>query len=404
MRSIVVIMSIIAGVWGLCFILSFSNGITYTYIENAIRDQYSHIQLHHPKFSEDKDSKYYLTNVAATMKEIRQMPETEAATARILTNGMISSTRAARGVQIFGVDPASEKAVTHIDKKVVEGGYFKPKRHNEILISHRTAKKLKVKLRSRVVLTFQNLEGDITAAAFRVVGLFDTGNMMLDDSRVYVKGEVLKKHLLTESTDPEAAALDGARHDFAQEIAIFLKDVKSVKTVKEQLVKNHPEALVQDYWELSPDIELYESQIESMNAIVIVIFMLALIFGIINTMLMAVLERYKELGMLMAIGMNKARVFAMIVLETLMLGVVAAPLGLGLGWLTVFLLQDKGIDLSSFSKGLELFGMETVIFPVLDSSLYIQLSVAVLITALLASIYPARKAVRLKPVEALHKI
>ncbi|TAK42734.1 MAG: ABC transporter permease [Saprospiraceae bacterium] len=404
MRSVVVIMSIIAGVWALCFILSFSNGITSTYIENAIRDQFSHIQLHHPKFSEDKDSKFYLTDVAATLEQIRQMPETEAATARILATGMISSTRAARGVQITGVEPGPEAAVTHLDQKVVEGSYFQPERHNEILISRRTAEKLKVKLRSRVVLTFQNMDSDITAAAFRVVGLFDTGNMMLDESMVYVKGEVLKTHLLTESVHPELTTIDSTRHDFAQEIAIFLKDAKAVKTVKMELIKSHPDVLVEDYWEISPDVELYESQIKSMNGIVIAIFMLALIFGIVNTMLMAVLERYKELGMLMAIGMNKARVFRMIVLETLMLGLVAAPLGLGLGWLTVFLLQDKGIDLSAFSKGLELFGMETVIFPVLDGALYLQLSVAVLITALLASIYPARKAVRLKPVEALHKI
>jgi len=404
MRSLVVIMSIVAGVWGLCFILSFSNGITYTYIENAIRDQYSHIQLHHPSFPEDKDAKFYLTDISGKLEQIRQMPETEAATARILSNGMVSSTRAARGVQIIGVEPESEKAVTHLETKVVEGEYFKPERHNEILVSRRTAEKLKVKLRSRVVLTFQNMDGDITAAAFRVVGLFDTGNMMLDDTRVYVKGKVLKKDLLTESTQPYPALTDGARHDFAQEIAVFLKDAKSAKAVKEKMIKNYPDALVQDYWELSPDIELYESQIKSMNILIIVIFMLALIFGIVNTMLMAVLERYKELGMLMAVGMNKAKVFAMIVWETLMLGIVAAPLGLGIGWLTVFLLQDEGIDLSSFSKGLELFGMETVIYPVLDSPLYVILAVAVLITTLVASIYPAWKAVRLRPVEALHKI
>ena len=132
--------------------------------------------------------------------------------------------------------------------------------------------------------------------------------------------------------------------------------------------------------------------------------MLALIFGIINTMLMAVLERYKELGMLMAIGLNKVKIFSMIVLETLMLAAVAAPIGLGASFLTVYLLQDTGIDLSSFAKGLERFGMETTIFPVLDIGQYARISLAVFITALLASIYPARKAINLKPVEALHKI
>ena len=187
-------------------------------------------------------------------------------------------------------------------------------------------------------------------------------------------------------------------------IAIYLNDSKNIQQIKSALKSNTPSALVEDYWELSPDVELYETQIDTSNSIIIAIFMLALIFGIINTMLMAVLERYKELGMLMAIGMNKAKIFFMIVLETLLLAAVAAPIGLGLGFLTVYLLQDTGIDLSAFAKGLERFGMETTIFPVLDFPLYARIAFAVFITALLASIYPARKAIKLKPVEALHKI
>ncbi|RMD96522.1 MAG: FtsX-like permease family protein [Bacteroidetes bacterium] len=94
----------------------------------------------------------------------------------------------------------------------------------------------------------------------------------------------------------------------------------------------------------------------------------------------------------------------MVVLETLFLGLVAAPLGLGLGWLTVFLLKDDGIDLSAFAKGMERFGLDTVVYPLLSPELYVQIAVAVFITALLASLYPALKAIRLRPVEALQKV
>ena len=404
-RSAVVILAVAIGVWALAFVLSFSNGITYTYISNAIRDQLSHLQLHHPKFSEDKNSKFYLENASEILTEIRQMPEVEAATARVIATGMVSSARTARGVQIVGVNPESETKVTHFEKNIVEGGYFEEGHKNQILISQRMAEKLKVKLRSRIVLTFQNLDGDITAAAFRVVGMFNTGNMITDDAQVFVLAEDLKKNLLPPTTENDSTTvLTAENQDIAQEIAIFLKDAKMVTAVKEQLKTMFPDDLVQDYWELSPDIELYETQINTSNSIIIVIFMLALIFGIINTMLMAVLERYKELGMLMAIGMNKRKIFSMIVLETLMLGLVAAPLGLGLGFLTVYLLQDTGIDLTAFAAGLERFGIDTTIFPVLDNTLLIQIATAVFITTLLASLYPARKAVKLNPVEALHKI
>ena len=400
-RSIVVILSIAVGVWALSFVLSFSNGITYTFIQNAIRNQYSHVQIHNPKFPEDKNNKYFLENNQKTLETLRQIPEIEAVTSRVISNGMISSSRGARGVQIMGVDPEHEIAVTHFDKHLEDGAYFKEGKKNQILISERIAEKLKVKLRSRIVLTFQNIDGEITAAAFRVVGLFNTGNMMMDEALVYVVDKDLKRNLIPENIDSLGIVYSD---NISHEIAIYLKDSKNVKNIKEELKNKFPGELVEDYWELSPDVELYETQIDLSNNIITVIFMLALIFGIINTMLMAVLERYKELGMLMAIGLNKAKIFSMIVLETLMLASVAAPIGLLLSFITVYSLQDTGIDLSAFAAGLERFGMETTIFPVLDFGQYAKIAFAVFLTALLASIYPARKAIKLKPVEALHKI
>lgn len=397
-RSFVVILSIAMGVWALSFILSFSLGMTYSYIENAIRDQWSHLQIHHPKFSEDKLAKFYIRNADEILDSLSQLPAVQAVTPRTIISGMVSSSRGASGVEVVGVDPEMETAVTHLESEIVEGAYFGQDRKSEIILSRRTAERLKIGLRNRVVVTFQNFDGTITSVAFRVVGLFSTGNMIFDEGRVFVKREALQAHLLSED-QPEL------NHDqFVHEIAIFLHNTDDLLAVKQHLQSSFKDLLVQDYRELSPDIELYESQIQLSNTIMITIFMLALVFGIVNTMLMAVLERYRELGMLMSIGMNKARVFFMVVLETLFLGVVAAPLGLGLGWLTVYLLKDDGIDLSAFSKGMECFGLDTVIHPLLSTDLYVQIAVAVFVTALLASLYPAYKAIKLKPVEALQKV
>ncbi len=396
-RSAVVISSIAVGVWALSFVLSFSNGLIYTFIQNAIRDQYSHIQIHHPKFPEDKNNKHYIENADSILSSIKQIPEIEAATSRVITTGMLSTSHGARGVQVMGVRAKSESSVTKFNQKIVEGSYFIAGKKNQIIISRRLAEKLKVKLRSRMVLTFQDTKGEITAAAFRIGGLYSSGNMIIDESLVYVNDKDLAKSIIIVESNNNNL-------DVAHEFAIYLKDSDNTALIKDKLKKQYPELLIEDYYDLSPDVELYETQINTSNSIIIIIFMLALIFGIINTMLMAVLERYRELGMLMAIGMNKAKIFFMIVLETFLLSAVAAPIGLGIGILTVYLLQDKGIDLSAFSKGLERFGMETTIYPAMDIELYVQISIAVFITALLASIYPARKAVKLQPVEALHKI
>jgi ABC-type antimicrobial peptide transport system permease subunit len=136
----------------------------------------------------------------------------------------------------------------------------------------------------------------------------------------------------------------------------------------------------------------------------IVIIMLALIFGIINTMLMAVLERTRELGMLMAVGMNRSRVFTMIIIETILLGVIAAPVGLLLGFLTNTYFAIYGIDLSSYSEGMEKFGLSDVVYTHMQTTDYISIMIAVAITAILGALYPALKAIRLKPVDAIRKI
>jgi ABC-type antimicrobial peptide transport system permease subunit len=137
--------------------------------------------------------------------------------------------------------------------------------------------------------------------------------------------------------------------------------------------------------------------------IMTVIFMLALIFGIINTMLMAVLERMKELGMLMAVGMNKPKIFIMVVLETIFIASIGAPIGMLLGIGTVRYLNKVGINLSSWSRALEEFGMSEIVRPEVNGDTILTITIAVVITAILAAIYPALKAIKLKPVEALRK-
>jgi putative ABC transport system permease protein len=183
-----------------------------------------------------------------------------------------------------------------------------------------------------------------------------------------------------------------------------LNEFDQTDQLTNQLKDAHPELLVESYKEVAPDLELFNNQIKVNIMIMTSIFMLALIFGIINTMLMAVLERIKELGMLMAIGMNKLKIFFMIMLETIFISVLGAPIGMGLGYVTIWYLHYSGINLSRWSRALEEFGMDDIIRPVLDPSVYGIVALSVIATALLAAIYPSLKAIRLKPVEALRKI
>lgn len=395
-RSGVVIGAIALGVWAALFMSGFASGMMNSFINNGIEQVISHIQFHHPDYEEEKDVKYQIEDTDKVVGQIRENPNVKAVSVRSLTNGMIASSNSTRGIQITGIEPEMESQIRALDTKVIEGEFFGASRGNSILISDRLAEKLKVGLRKKVVLTFQDLDGNITSAAFRITGLFRTSSKPFDESQVFVKRRDLNRLLSNEENDVDDR--------IAHEIAVLLYDNEQVEAVDAEWGKAFPQLAVQTYREISPEMELYESQMQFVSLLYLGIIMFALLFGIINTMLMAVLERYRELGMLMAIGMNKGRIFGMIVLETLILCLIAAPIGLLLGWGTIAYLGAYGLDLSAYSESIAQYGMSDVVYFSVDPIVYWQAPIAVALTALIAAIYPALKAIMLRPAEAIRKI
>lgn len=392
-RSLVVMGAVAVGIWALLFLLSFSQGMIESYIESAIENQTSHLQVHHKEFLKDNEVKYFIENSDSVLKAFQTYDHIDKATIRTISNGMIATAKGARGVNIKGVRPNKEAAVSNLDKKIIEGKYFDDKSRNPIIISQKLAEKLNTKLRKKVVLTFQTPNGEPVQSSFKVIGIYSTGNSQLDQMFVYVRSSDINRLL-------------GVDENAGHEIAVLIKDIEQLgdftNTLKD--ASDTTKYAIQPYDEIAPQLKLFNEQMSMSTGIMTFIIMFALIFGIINTMLMAVLERTKELGMLMAIGMNKGKVFLTIVFETIMLSVVGAPIGMLMGWLTVAMTHKSGINLSMYQKGLEQFGMSGMVHPSLTPDTYVTVGIAIVITALLASIYPAWKAIRMKPVEALRKI
>jgi ABC-type antimicrobial peptide transport system permease subunit len=135
--------------------------------------------------------------------------------------------------------------------------------------------------------------------------------------------------------------------------------------------------------------------------IFVIIILVALSFGIINTMLMAIMERVREIGMLMAIGMNKGKIFLMILFETLFLSVTGGILGLLFSWILINITGITGIDLSVLAEGLNSMGYSSFVYPELDFYYYALIGLLVVATAVFASIMPARKALKFNPAEAV---
>ena len=258
------------------------------------------------------------------------------------------------------------------------------------MLGKKLAEKLGIKLHSKIVLTFQSKSGDLTAGSFRVAGIFRSRNSMLDASTVFTNYNDLAQLLGLETE--------------VHEIAVILKDGTKVDTVAAGLKKQYPSLLVQTWKEVSPEMDFLIGVFDQIMYILIGIILLALMFGIINTMLMAVLERQREFGVLMAVGMNKPRIFFMVVIESVMMTCVGIPVGILLTIGVVDLLAKHGIDLSVFSQALSQFGFGNIMYPELHTSMFFTVSIMTAVTAVLSAIYPALKALKYKPAIAIHKI
>lgn len=389
LRSGVVIGAMVLGIWALIFLFSFSDAMTGSYVNNAIKYDYSHIQLHHADYAQDPAIANSIGNIDEVSEILAGHPQIASFSSRTIVSGMVGSANSTQGGFISGIDPEAEANVTYLDVTLKEGSYFTEIKRNPILLSEKMAEKLKVKLKSKVILTFQDSNGDITAGSFRVEGIFNTKSPRINEGVVFVKQEDLQR--LIDYAQP-------------QEIGMVLHAVENTDGVKQDLQKQLSSLTVESFKDLAPDMQVMKEQTVITKTILMIIIMLALVFGIINTMLMAVLERTREIGMLMAIGMKRMRVFIMIMLETILISLAGAPIGMLLGYLSILYFGMNGMDFTQYADSLEQYGMDTIVYLDLEGWNYALLAITVVITALIGAVYPARKAIKLEPVEALRKL
>jgi len=394
LRSSIVISSMIIGLLGGIFYLALAKGMAQQQISSAIHNEISNIQIHHPQFLINDEIKYTIENPSEIISKIKTLDEVSEVTSRITSPAMISSALTGTGIFIKGIDPLVEKNISEISSLLVDGNYFESQGKNPILIGEKLAIKLNVKLKSKIVVTIQNVTGDISYSAFRVGGIFKTNNSNFDQMTVFVQKDDLVRVL-------------GFDELKATEIAIILKHNNLTNTTVTKINNllsddiADGKLLVQTWEDISPVLKMMNEMTVQYSMIFVIIILLALSFGIINTMLMAIMERVREIGMLMAIGMNKVKIFLMIMLETVFLSVTGGILGLIISWVVVEITASTGIDLSGIADGLNSMGYSSFLYPELEFVYYAFIGLLVVVTAIFASIMPARKALKFNPVEAV---
>ena len=390
LRSLVVIISIVFGLLGGIIIIAMSYGLNEERMNNAVDTYLSHIQIHNNLFSEDYNIKHTINNLDIIEKAINEDERVVSYSKRIVLNGMLSNSNGSYGIQVKGIDPEEEVKVTNTYEKIIDGEYFKSKRDNTILVGKKLADKLNLNLKSKVVITFQDENYELTSLLYRVEGIFRSGNSRYDEMNVFVKNKSIIKNL---------PGFKGYH-----EMPILLNDIDLRGEVKKDLIPLSSDNIVEGWDDISKELAYANEMLSAVLYIFMMIILSGLSFGVVNTMLMAILERRKEIGMLMSIGMNRYKIFMMISFETIFLSLIALPFGLLTSYMIVDYYSVVGIDLSVVEAGLENFGVGTRLYFKVPNEEYFNVSLMVFVISIFSSVFPSIRALKINPVEATKTI
>ena len=392
-RSGVVVGAMALGVWAGIFMMGLAQGVNDTRTANALDDYIGHAQITDSSFIDNQEVQAIIADPHAWTAALDAHPEVESWSERLLITAVMQSGAASAPVQVLAVDPEREAQVFKAPRRMHEGAFDS----TGITLGLKLAEQLGAGLGDRVVLTFQDLRGEIHSSLYQVSGIYDGISNLVEGIQVYVPLAELAPELLGTSDSLSQPMV-------AHQIHFRVRNLDSLDQTVGELtaaVANPGSSVLRTWRAISPDLRYADEVLAQSLLLFMAVILFAMAFGILNTMLMAILERTRELGMLMAIGMTRRKVFRLVVLETLLLSFAGLPLGLLLGHLTIAVTSRTGISLTGVEKGMAELGLQSTIYPVPVPEYFLPVALLVAVLGLLSSLYPARKALKLNPIESM---
>ena len=389
-RTIIMLGAIGVGVWAMIFMTALTRGMVDQMIVDSIGVLPGHVQVHHPDYQDDPSIS---NRIFASDDDIRERLDTAAIKAwasRVRVPAIITSERESRGVTLLGVDPDAEREISFFDYDKVEGRFLTDTSDKGIIIGKRLAETLETDIGKRVVLMSQDPENDIADRGFRVVGLYTGKTKAVEEAYAYIGKATAQKMLRIGETTTELVFL-GDEYRNVDPIYIAV-----AAAVNEDLS-------VQRWYDIDTYLGTMLRVMDGFVLVWVVVIFLALSFGLVNTLVMAVFERVREIGLMLALGMKPGSILGQIVIESMLLIALGLAIGNVLAWATVVPLES-GIDISIVGDGMEMWGMSSMLYPKLYVSDMILASSVVLLLGFLASLSPAWRASRYEPVEAITKV
>ncbi len=389
-RTLIMLAAITLGVWAMIFMTALMRGMVSQMVADGISALPGHVQVHHPDYRDDPSIANLIpisdTELSARFEDAGFVKWAS----RVRVPAVITSEYESRGLTLLGIDPASERDLTFVDYDAVEGRFLNSSDDAGVVIGKKLASTLNTQIGKRIVLMSQDPDNDIADRGFRVVGLFEANVQSFEENYMFAGKATVQKMLRI--------------GDQVSELVVLGDDYRDVDAEFEkvsQLVDGNVE--VKRWFELDPYLGTMLGVMDGFVLVWVVVIFLALSFGLVNTLVMAVFERVREIGLMLALGMKPINILVQIIIESLLLLAIGLAMGSALAWATVQPIKG-GIDVSMVSEGMDMWGMSSVLYPELLLSDVVLANVVVLVLGFLASLSPAWRASRYEPIEAITKV
>ncbi len=352
-----------------------------------------HVQIHHPDYPGVRSLHDTLPDLPALTAQLDALPSVAGVSVRLYGNGLVGGADTTTGAMLVGIDPRREADMRRLDTKIRQGRYLPETPEGGILIGVDLADKLEVELGESIVVVTQAADGSLGNELYEVLGTFAVGSPMLDRGGAFLHINDLAELLVLPD---QAHELTLVGHD-DDDASIAAMRAEAVAALADD------EVVVRTWDEVDPASAAMFGMQAASNFVLTFIFLGIAAIGVVNTLLMSVMERTREFGVMRALGVRPGELIQLVVMESLVIAVFATLAGVTLGALGDIWLVTQGLDLRvqgvAYTMGNMTF--EPIIYGEVNATNVLVPVVGVFICSVLASLWPAWRAARLRPVDAL---
>lgn len=395
-RTLITVNAIGLGVMSLVALRNYYDCFHEQVVQNVIRYTNGHLVISAPGYHDNRATSLNIKDTTAIQTWLQKNADIKAWSQRVTVNGLLSSARGSANIIFVGVEPEREPQVTRFSQNVTMGKYFEPGKAKQIVVGRKLAELLQAEVGSKVVALTQGVDGSIGNELFYVSGIFETQSDA-DKGIGFI-------------SISEARSLASLAPESANQIAVVLGEQKQIEKVKSDFAAQFSEGVqakkleILSWMEVQRHIRAMIELDKAVNRLLMIIILCVAALGIGNSILMSIMERTREFGVMMAIGTRKKEIISMVVVETLMISIVGIILGNSLGIAIVTYFGKVGFDLKWLTaQKLVIDGtiIQTVSYPTVQWMNSFSVTIVILLLTMVVAILPARHISKLNPVQAL---